>query len=417
MILVDEGKLDLGKPVSAFLPELPRRDRGQGHGLAPPDPLVGPARRTAALQGDRGQGRLPRAHLAMDLVYEPGTKSVYSDLGVILLGEILERVAGEALEAFARRRVLRAARDEGHDVPSRPRAPPAHRAHRERPLARTTAAGRGARRERLRPRRDRAARRPLRHRARPRALRPDAAQRRRLRAAPHRVARDAWSASREAAGRPGLEPRARLGHADASDKAERSSAPGTPPTRRPDRSCPRARSATPASPAPRSGWIPSASLFVILLTNRVHPTPREQRDPRGARAPWPTRWCAAFSRSGPCSHLSPPLCCSRPRRCGSVWIVVLEADGGKPLVGKRLGLVAHAASVTADGRHAVDVLRGLQLDLKRLFAPEHGLAGNAAAGEIGGERPRSRERSSRREPLRRASGSPRAKTCATWTRS
>jgi CubicO group peptidase (beta-lactamase class C family) len=42
----------------------------------------------------------------MDLKYEPGTKSVYSDLGVILLGEILERVAGEPLDSFVRRRVL-----------------------------------------------------------------------------------------------------------------------------------------------------------------------------------------------------------------------------------------------------------------------------------------------------------------------
>jgi uncharacterized protein YbbC (DUF1343 family) len=59
----------------------------------------------------------------------------------------------------------------------------------------------------------------------------------------------------------------------------------------------------------------------------------------------------------------------------------LEAEGGQPLVGRRVGLVAHPASVTADGRHAVAVLRGLNLDLRRLFAPEHGLSGAAAAGE------------------------------------
>jgi len=57
------------------------------------------------------------------------------------------------------------------------------------------------------------------------------------------------------------------------------------------------------------------------------------------------------------------------------------ADGGRPLLGKRLGLVAHGASVTSDGRHAVAVLRSLGLDLRRLFSPEHGLAGTAAAGE------------------------------------
>jgi uncharacterized protein YbbC (DUF1343 family) len=59
----------------------------------------------------------------------------------------------------------------------------------------------------------------------------------------------------------------------------------------------------------------------------------------------------------------------------------LEAEGGKSLVGRRIGLVAHGASVTADGRHAVAVLRGLKLDLRRLFAPEHGIGGGAAAGE------------------------------------
>jgi uncharacterized protein YbbC (DUF1343 family) len=59
----------------------------------------------------------------------------------------------------------------------------------------------------------------------------------------------------------------------------------------------------------------------------------------------------------------------------------LSADAGKVLDGKRLGLIVHAASVTADGRHAIDVLRGRDLRVVRLFAPEHGLRGRAAAGE------------------------------------
>jgi len=60
----------------------------------------------------------------------------------------------------------------------------------------------------------------------------------------------------------------------------------------------------------------------------------------------------------------------------------LEAEGGKVLLGRRVGLVAHGASVTADGRHAVTILRALKLDLRRLFSPEHGLRGAAAAGEV-----------------------------------
>ena len=60
---------------------------------------------------------------------------------------------------------------------------------------------------------------------------------------------------------------------------------------------------------------------------------------------------------------------------------MLEGGQGKPLRGKRLGLVVHAASVSADGRHSIDVLRALGLNVVRLFTPEHGLRGGAAAGE------------------------------------
>ena len=42
----------------------------------------------------------------MDLAYEPGAKTVYSDLGIILLGDILERVSGTPFEDLARKRVL-----------------------------------------------------------------------------------------------------------------------------------------------------------------------------------------------------------------------------------------------------------------------------------------------------------------------
>jgi len=40
------------------------------------------------------------------LEYEPGTKTVYSDLGFILLGEILERVTGRTVEQLARERIF-----------------------------------------------------------------------------------------------------------------------------------------------------------------------------------------------------------------------------------------------------------------------------------------------------------------------
>jgi CubicO group peptidase (beta-lactamase class C family) len=44
--------------------------------------------------------------LAEPLDYEPGTQSVYSDLGFIALGEILEQVTGKRLDELARERIF-----------------------------------------------------------------------------------------------------------------------------------------------------------------------------------------------------------------------------------------------------------------------------------------------------------------------
>ena len=106
MILVDEGRLDLAKRVSDFLPRFRGGDRDQvtvekllthSSGLPAHLPLY---------QEIQGKEAYVERISATDLTFAPGTQSVYSDLGVILLGEILERVAGEPLEAFVRRRLL-----------------------------------------------------------------------------------------------------------------------------------------------------------------------------------------------------------------------------------------------------------------------------------------------------------------------
>lgn len=64
-----------------------------------------------------------------------------------------------------------------------------------------------------------------------------------------------------------------------------------------------------------------------------------------------------------------------------VGLEVFSAGDRRLVAGKRLGLVAHAASVTLDGRHTLGVLRAGGANVVRLFAPEHGWLGNAAAGE------------------------------------
>jgi uncharacterized protein YbbC (DUF1343 family) len=72
---------------------------------------------------------------------------------------------------------------------------------------------------------------------------------------------------------------------------------------------------------------------------------------------------------------------STPPIAVRVGLEQIDSDHGGILKGKKVGLIAHAASVTADSRRAVDVLRGAGVEVVRLFAPEHGAQGKAAAGE------------------------------------
>lgn len=106
MILVDEGKLDLDRPVRKFLPGFqgPEKDAVTVRHLLTHSsglPAVAPL-----FKEIRGREAYLERVQAMDLEYPPGSRSTYSDLGVILLGEILERVAGQPLETFTRERIF-----------------------------------------------------------------------------------------------------------------------------------------------------------------------------------------------------------------------------------------------------------------------------------------------------------------------
>jgi CubicO group peptidase (beta-lactamase class C family) len=73
------------------------RENGDGTGNMPLPHQVSPekrARRVAAIHGMYG------------FAYPPGERLVYSDLGFILLGEAIARLAGTALDAYVRRAVL-----------------------------------------------------------------------------------------------------------------------------------------------------------------------------------------------------------------------------------------------------------------------------------------------------------------------
>ncbi len=106
MMLVDEGRLDLDARVHAFFPRFsgPAKERvtirqllTHSGGLLWWAPLY---------KELEGEAAFVERITGMDLAYEPGAKSEYSDLGIILLGGILERLAGAPFDELARRRVL-----------------------------------------------------------------------------------------------------------------------------------------------------------------------------------------------------------------------------------------------------------------------------------------------------------------------
>ena len=74
---------------------------------------------------------------------------------------------------------------------------------------------------------------------------------------------------------------------------------------------------------------------------------------------------------------------ARPRVLTGLDNVV--AAKGAPLLGKRVGLLVHAASLTFEGRHAIDALSASGVKLVKLFGAEHGFRGQAAAGEKVGD--------------------------------
>jgi uncharacterized protein YbbC (DUF1343 family) len=92
-------------------------------------------------------------------------------------------------------------------------------------------------------------------------------------------------------------------------------------------------------------------------------------------------------RQGAAANVRPPTTSAGGVRVG---LEVLESEKGGALKGKKVGLVAHAASVTSEGHHAMDVLKKQGVQVIRIFTPEHGLQGRAAAGQKieGGKDPR-----------------------------
>jgi CubicO group peptidase (beta-lactamase class C family) len=128
MILVDEGKLDLTRPVQDYLPEF----RGMQVSESRPDGSVSvhsprhPPTVWQLMNHSAGFAFLPasgefarinftldhtlaeavRAYAGEKLISEPGTKYAYSNMGVATVGRIVEVLSGQKYEDFVQSRIL-----------------------------------------------------------------------------------------------------------------------------------------------------------------------------------------------------------------------------------------------------------------------------------------------------------------------
>jgi CubicO group peptidase (beta-lactamase class C family) len=114
MILVQQKRLDLDAPLSRLLPEWSTAAQND------PNPAwrarVTPRMlllHDSGLPAHRDFYKNAKGHdgvlalvMAEPLVHEPGKQIEYSDLGFILLGEIVQRLTGESLAEFARKEIF-----------------------------------------------------------------------------------------------------------------------------------------------------------------------------------------------------------------------------------------------------------------------------------------------------------------------
>jgi uncharacterized protein YbbC (DUF1343 family)/CubicO group peptidase (beta-lactamase class C family) len=129
---------------------------------------------------------------------------------------------------------------------------------------------------------------------------------------------------------------------------------------------------------------PATGLYVIFLSNRVHPDGKGDVTPLRARV-------ATVAASALTSPVPParqllltgrdfgpgtPLPAQRPRAPVLTGIDVFRTSGFAALKGKRVGLVTNHTGRARDGATTIDLLhRAPDVKLVALFSPEHGIRG------------------------------------------
>ncbi len=348
LILRDRGQIRLDDPVARHWPEFAANGKAaitveqllrHRSGLIADNPLADYA---------DGEDRAWERVAALGLTVPPGSKFVYSDVNYLVLGKLVERIAGQPLDGFARAAVF-----EPMGVGATFNPAPSDR------IAPTEREGGAMLRGTV-------------HDPRARALHGVAGHAGLFGTADDlAVVAQTWLDD-------GVAPNGKRILAAATTTL--ATDPGsTPPGERRGLGW---DIATPFSGGPKgdgfgprsfghtgftgtSVWIdPDSGMFVVLLTSRLHPD---------GKAPSPTRLRREVATLAAAAIADrPPL--AEPRvACG---VDVLARDGFKILAGKRVGLVTNHTGRTRTGTATIDALAhapGVQL--VALFSPEHGIRG------------------------------------------
>ena len=126
-------------------------------------------------------------------------------------------------------------------------------------------------------------------------------------------------------------------------------------------------------------WVdPVSRLYVVFLSNRVHPDGKGDVTPLRGRIATAAVAAATGSASAPAALGAPtaPIAPAAPIAPVLPGIDVLAQQGFAPLKGKRVGLVTNHTGISANGRSTIDVLSSApDVRLAALFSPEHGIRG------------------------------------------
>jgi uncharacterized protein YbbC (DUF1343 family) len=122
-------------------------------------------------------------------------------------------------------------------------------------------------------------------------------------------------------------------------------------------------------------WIdPELELFVIFLSNRVHPDGKGLVNPLAGRI--------GTVAAGAIRDVAP----TQPRPTAEVLtgIDALKRDGFRQLAGRKIGLITNHTGRTRDGETTVKLLHEAKnVQLAALFGPEHGFEGKLDISRIG----------------------------------